>query len=71
MLRMLRSGEQEPLKAGVHGAIGMLVGLAALYNGVKAMSDDGEWDNLVNYGLYAVLAIVEARRAQRHWRQRT
>lgn len=66
-MTLLRSGDHEPLKAGVHGALGALALLCLGYN-TAAFAVRRERHLARNIVLYGLLVAVEVAHVQHHCR---
>lgn len=70
-MNALRVGHHEEVKAAVHGVLGAIAGVCAVYNASALVErEDFEPHLLVNTVLYTLLAAWEVQHVVHHWQAR-
>jgi hypothetical protein len=64
-MQILHAGQCEPLKAGVHGAIGALAAVCAVYN-LCALGLRPKRHLAINAVFYTALVLVEVQHVRHH-----
>lgn len=69
-MNALRTGELEPVKLGVHAALGTLAAVCTLYNAAAYVyrREPHLAVNAVAYGLLTALEVAQVDRHRKHWR---